>query len=171
MYNGQHGTNFVGISPCNLFGKYDNFSLENGHVVASLIRKITTASKSPEKKMEVLGTGRPLRQFLYAKDFGRMLLWLLNDVNAQELPHGFVVATSGVNEECSIKQLVETIRNVADPEIEIVYRTDMPDGQYKKTCSNAEFRARCPDFAFTSIEDAIRETTQWYQQHSQEARL
>ena len=62
-YNNQYNTNFVCVIPTNIYGKNDNFSLENAHVLPALIHKCFLA-KEKDEDFVILGTGKPLRQFI-----------------------------------------------------------------------------------------------------------
>ena len=68
--------------PTNLYGKNDNFSIENGHVIPGIIHKcyLESISKKNNKYINVWGTGKPLRQFLYANDLARVILHSINNI-------------------------------------------------------------------------------------------
>ena len=69
-YNTQYGTQWNYLIPCNLYSEYDNF--EHGkkmHFVTALLKKI----KNSKHELPLLGTGTPLRQFMYAGDLARVI--------------------------------------------------------------------------------------------------
>lgn len=43
-FNLEYGTNYIAVMPTNLYGPNDNFHLENGHVLPSIVRKIHLAN-------------------------------------------------------------------------------------------------------------------------------
>ena len=69
-YREQYGLNYVSVIPTNIYGPKDNFNLENGHVIPSLIHKCYLAKKNGED-FKVWGSGKPLREFIFSKDVGR----------------------------------------------------------------------------------------------------
>lgn len=77
-YNEQYGRHYVCVIPCNIYGEYDNFHLEDAHVMPALIHRTYLALKSGEK-LNVKGTGKPLRQFIHGKDVARLCCWALFD--------------------------------------------------------------------------------------------
>lgn len=83
LYNEQHGTHFAAIAPCNVFGPGDNFSLDDGHVLAGLVHKCYVA-KQEGKPLVIWGSGRPLRQFIYNKDLAKLMVWYTLDCNSTE---------------------------------------------------------------------------------------
>jgi GDP-L-fucose synthase len=83
LYNEQHGTNFAAIAPCNVFGPGDNFSLDDGHVLAGLMHKCYLA-KQEGKPFVIWGSGKPLRQFIYNKDLAKLMVWYMLDCDSTE---------------------------------------------------------------------------------------
>lgn len=43
-FNLEYGTNYIAVMPTNLYGPNDNFHLENGHVLPSIVRKVHLAN-------------------------------------------------------------------------------------------------------------------------------
>ncbi len=81
-YNKQYGHTFTSVIPCNVFGPHDNFNLEGGHVISGLIHKAHIAGRDG-KTFEIWGTGKPMRQFIYSRDLGRLIIWTMR--NYQEV--------------------------------------------------------------------------------------
>ena len=95
-YREQFNKNWSYLIPCNLFGEYDKFDLQKSHFVSALIRKIYEA----EKNIELFGSGKPLRQFMYAEDLAKVIIMLVE----RNIYDNFNV---GTKEVCSIKQIAE----------------------------------------------------------------
>lgn len=76
LYNNKYGYNFKCIIPTNLYGKYDNYYLTDGHIVPALIHKCYLESNSSKvnKLINVWETGTPLRKFLYVNDLAKILI-------------------------------------------------------------------------------------------------
>lgn len=172
-YYEQHGCLFTSVIPCNVFGPHDNFSLQSSHVIPALIRKLHDAieegksSGSPEKTVfTVLGTGRPLRQFIYSMDLAELFLWVLREYNSVEP----LILSVDEKDEVSISTVAETIARAFGFEGEIRYDSTQADGQFKKTASNAKLRRYIPHFQFTPFEQAINSTVQWFKENCDTAR-
>jgi len=172
-YYEQHGCLFTSVIPCNVFGPHDNFSLQSSHVIPALIRKLHDAieegksSESPEKTVfTVLGTGRPLRQFIYSMDLAELFLWVLREYTSVEP----LILSVDEKDEVSISTVAETIAQAFGFEGEIRYDSTQADGQFKKTASNAKLRSYMPNFQFTPFEQAINSTVQWFKENCDTAR-
>ncbi|XP_066518298.1 GDP-L-fucose synthase-like [Hoplias malabaricus] len=74
----QYGRKYTAIIPTNIFGPYDNFNLDDAHVLPALVHKTFTA-KREGTALEVCGSGRGLRQFIYSLDLARLYLWVLRE--------------------------------------------------------------------------------------------
>jgi len=72
--------------------------------------------------------------------------------------------------EVSIKDVAYMILEAAEFKGEVKFLTDKADGQFKKTASNGKLRGYLPEFKFTPLDGALRETVQWYTDNYQAAR-
>lgn len=77
-YAEQHGCKFTSVIPSNTFGPHDNFNIANGHVIPGLIHK-TYLAKRDNKPLEIWGSGKPIRQFVYSLDLGRLIVWAVRN--------------------------------------------------------------------------------------------
>ncbi len=151
-YNKQYGTNYNYLIPSNLYGEYDVFNDTSSHFVTALIKKIHNAKILGENKITLMGTGEPLRQFMYAKDFA----YIIKKCVENNIIDNVNVAC---NENLSIRQIAEIALKSCDAEHLILdFDSDKPDGQYRKDVSNVKMMSLFPDFKFTSLEDGIRQT-------------
>ncbi|KAE8283089.1 GDP-L-fucose synthase [Larimichthys crocea] len=75
-YFQQYGHRYTAVIPTNVFGPYDNFNIEKGHVLSALINK-TYKAKNDGTPLNVCGSGAPRRQFIYSLDLGRLIIWVL----------------------------------------------------------------------------------------------
>lgn len=156
--------NYTCIIPCNIYGPHDNFSIDNGHVIPSLIHK-TYLAKLDDKPLKVFGTGKSLRQFVYSFDVAQIIVKLLN-IRADIAPKRLVIAPS---EEMDIHWIVKYITNA----YQINYKFDndeKKDGQYKKTVSNQLLMTYFPDFKFTPIHHGLNMTMDWFDANYENAR-
>jgi len=151
-YNKQYGTNYQYLIASNLYGEYDKFGHQNSHFISSLIRKIHYAIKNGDDKIVLFGTGKPMRQFLYADDLSRVIVNCLeNDIyeNMNVSP----------DENLSIHEMAKIALKVFDAEnLTISYDSQYPDGQFRKDVTNAKLKSVISNFKFTSLSDGIRLT-------------
>jgi len=156
-YSQQHGCTFTSVVPCNVFGPHDNFNMQDGHVIPGLIHKAYKA-KADGTDFPIWGTGKPLRQFIYSLDLGRLFIWAIRNYEDIE-PIIFSVDES---DEISIADVAKLVLEAFEFKGNVVYLTDKADGQYKKTASNAKLRKLLPDFKFTPMNEAVEETVKWF---------
>lgn len=155
-YREQYGVNYVSVIPTNIYGKHDLFALENGHVVPSLIHRCFLARERGED-LEVWGSGKPLREFIYADDIAKLTEWAMEHYDEAE---PIIFSTS---EETTIKNLVEMIVELLHFKGKLIWRTDRPDGQLRKPSSNEKLRSYLPDFQFTPLYEGLKQTIEWFE--------
>ncbi|XP_075246807.1 GDP-L-fucose synthase-like [Convolutriloba macropyga] len=159
-YNEQHGRQFVSVIPTNVYGPNDNFHLHNSHVIPGLIHKIYLRKQDPEKyPFKVMGSGKPLRQFIFSHDLAKLMIWVVRDYFDKDP----IILSVGEKAEISIRDAVKQICVGLDyPFEELEFDTSKADGQYKKTVSNEKLMKILPDFTFTPFDKAIKETCEWF---------
>ncbi|KAK9754195.1 NAD dependent epimerase/dehydratase family [Popillia japonica] len=165
-YHQQHGNLFTSVIPCNVFGPHDNFNLESSHVIPGLIRKLFDIIQAGGDTFTVLGSGKPLRQFIYSLDLAKLFIWVLREYNEVDP----IILSVDEEAEVSIKDLAMELVQAFDFKGKIVYDTTKADGQYKKTASNQKLRRYLPDFEFTPFSKAIKDTVEWYKENHENAR-
>lgn len=156
-YRDQHGCNFTSVIPTNIYGPYDNFSIENGHVIPGLIHKCYLAKKN-NTEYSIWGSGKPLRQFIFNRDLAKLMVWTLLSYEDTDP----IILSPPESQEVSIESIARKIAQVMDFQGEIVFDTTKSDGQFKKTADNTKLMAALPDFKFTPFEEGIREATEWF---------
>jgi GDP-L-fucose synthase len=125
-FNQQYGTNFISVMPTNLYGPNDNYDLNNSHVLPAMIRKFHEAKLEGKDKVEIWGTGKPMREFLYVDDLADACYHLMMNYNGSE------VVNIGTGLDITIKDLALTIKEVVGFRGDIYFNTDMPDGTPRK---------------------------------------
>lgn len=126
FFKRQYGDNFISCMPTNLYGPNDNFDLKNSHVLPALIRKIHEAKVNKNDTVEIWGTGKPLREFLYVDDMADACVFLMENYDGEE--H----INIGTGQEISIKDLAELIKEIIGFQGELVFDDSMPDGTPRK---------------------------------------
>ncbi|OQR79901.1 GDP-L-fucose synthase-like [Tropilaelaps mercedesae] len=165
-YFAQHGRRYTAVIPTNVFGPHDNFNVDDGHVLPGLIHKAYIA-KREGKPLVVWGSGKPLRQFVYSLDLARLIVWVLRDYPEVEP----IILSVNESQEVSIADAAAMVAKAMDILLDnVIFDVSKADGQFKKTASNAKLRRYLPEFQFTPLDVAIRETVEWFQTNYETAR-
>ena len=162
-YRKQYGYDWISAMPTNLYGPGDNYHLEDGHVVPSLIHKFHIA-KERREDITIWGSGSPLREFIYSEDVARLVEILL-ETYTDASP--VILSTSN---EISIKDLVYLIADIYDYKGKIIWDTSKPEGQYRKPSDNSVIRSIAPDFKFTPIEEGLKKSIEWFIENYEKSR-
>ncbi|KAF2896364.1 hypothetical protein ILUMI_09827 [Ignelater luminosus] len=133
-YHEQHGCMFTSVIPCNVFGPHDNYNLESSHVIPGLIRKLYDSIERGEDIFAVMGSGKPLRQFIYSLDLAKLFLWVLRDYNEVDP----IILSVDETSEVTIKELAEELAKAFDFKGKIAFDITKADGQYKKNCQQCK---------------------------------
>lgn len=150
MYNEQYGTRYSTLTPCNLYSEHDHFEGDKAHFISSLIKKIYVAKKENKSSIDLFGSGKPLRQFMYAGDLANAICETLDESEIFE----YNIANK---ENYSIKEMAEIGLEACDAKhIKINWDKSKPDGQYRKDASSKKFTDKYPDFEFTSLKEGIK---------------
>ncbi len=139
-YNRQYGTQFLAVMPTNLYGLGDNYHPENSHVIPGLIRKFHEAKVKQDKTVEVWGSGKPRREFLFADDMALACIFLIGLSDEQYIPliaknrnNGLPpLLNIGSGADLSIGELAALIKGVVEFDGEIVLNPNKPDGTLRK---------------------------------------
>ncbi|AKG35952.1 GDP-L-fucose synthase family protein [Paenibacillus durus] len=125
-YNRQYGTNYISVMPTNLYGPYDNFDLNNSHVIPAMIAKIDAAKSSNQPNVTLWGTGKPRREFLYVDDMADACVYLMEHYDGTEF------LNVGTGEDLSIRELAELVKAVVGYDGELLFDAGKPDGTPRK---------------------------------------
>jgi|TARA_Y100000361_G_scaffold150795_1_gene167038 GDP-L-fucose synthase len=162
-YKEQYGVNYTCVIPTNIYGPNDNFNLENGHVLPALIHKCYLAKKN-NTDFVVWGSGKPLREFIYSEDVGRLTEWALNNYEEEE---PIIFSTS---DEISIGNVAEMVVYYMGFKGKLILDDEKPDGQFRKPSDNSKLKSYLPDFEFTPIDKGIEKSVNWFVENYEEAR-
>ena len=132
-YYRQYGSNFFSVMPTNLYGPNDNFDLQTSHVLPAFIRKFHEAVEKNEKEVVIWGSGKPLREFLFVEDLADAIIFLLENVNAEDLyEKGMTHLNVGTGKDISIDDLAKLIAEIIGFKGNIVHDVTKPDGTPRK---------------------------------------
>mmetsp|Transcript_13112 Transcript_13112/g.37207 ORF Transcript_13112/g.37207 Transcript_13112/m.37207 type:complete len:322 (+) Transcript_13112:146-1111(+) len=164
-YRQEYGCKFTSVIPTNIFGPHDNYNIENGHVMPGLMHKLYNCKKN-NTDFVIWGSGKPLRQFTYSRDMGRLFVWALENYDDSEP----IILSVGENEEMSIAEVAHTIAKAMNFKGNIKHDLSKSDGQFKKTADNSKLMKLNPDFKFTPFEEAVKESCEWFEANYESAR-
>lgn len=174
LYHEECGIKIINIIPTNIYGENDNFNLEESHVIPALIHKCYIAKKN-NTVLNVKGSGKSFRQFIFSKDLSRIILKLTEMSLKNECDKYLNIIASPI-EEYSIREIVFKIADIFDfDKTNIKFqqnnKCNQNDGQLKKTASNKKLMGILKDFKFTDIEIGLIETIYWFKSHYPNLRL
>ena len=154
-YNKQYGSNFISAMPCNLYGPGDTFDLNASHVIPALMMKAHEAKTKNEERLDVWGSGDPMREFLHVDDLADALVFLLQHYN------GTQHINVGYGEEISITTLTEKICETVGFTGGILFDPSMPSGTLRKIMDSTKIKLAGwrPK---TTLETGLKNTYSWY---------
>ena len=195
-YNLQYGTNFISVMPTNLYGPNDNFDLEKSHVLPALIRKIYLAKLLEESKfddilkdlkldsieeakkylssfgvneerVEIWGTGKPRREFLWSEDMAEACIFIMKNRDFKDTypkSQSEIINTHiniGTGKDVSIKELAEIIKSIVGFKGGFIYNVKKPDGTNRKLTDVSKIRSMGWQYK-VEIEEGIEKLYKWY---------
>jgi len=161
-YYRQYGSNFFSVMPTNLYGPNDNFNLETSHVLPAFIRKFHEAKEKNEKEVVIWGTGKPLREFLFVEDLADAMVFLLENVDAEDLyEKGISHLNIGTGKDISIDGLAKLIAEIIGFNGKIVHDSTKPDGTPRKLLDVSRINFLGWKYN-TELRDGIKKTYYWY---------
>ncbi len=154
FYRRQYGCDFISAMPTNLFGPCDNYHPQNSHVIPALIRKFHEAKVQGKAEVEIWGTGKPLREFLFVDDLAEALVFLLENYSSE----GHVNVGSG--EELPIGELAKAVMDVVGFKGGLRFNTAMPDGTPRKVMDVSHIN-KMGWKASTNLRDGLSKAYAW----------
>jgi len=165
-YNLQYATNFISVMPTNLYGENDNFDLETSHVLPALLRKIHEAKIENKPQVEIWGSGKPRREFMYSDDMADACVFIMenrefNDtyMDCKEVRNTHINIGTGV--DISISELAMMIKDIVGYKGELYFNSDKPDGTMIKLTDVSKLHALGWKHN-VKLEEGIRRVYKWY---------
>ena len=145
-YVKQYDKKWNYLIPCNLYGEYDKYEEHNSHFVSALIKKIYEA----DDEIELWGTGKPLRQFMYGGDLAKVIKYIIDN----GVVGNFNVAPNWVY---SINEIANiTKKACGKDELVVNYDNTKPDGQFRKDVDSSKLLSVLKNFQFTKLEEGVK---------------
>lgn len=149
LYRKIYDLDYSTLYACNLYSEYDNFDNDKkAHFITALLKKINNCVNEDEEILQLLGTGKPLRQFIHAADLADIIVQGLD----RELKMDFNVCDNVV---WSIREMAEIALKVLDKDLILKFDASKPDGQIRKDASDSKFRMLFPTFRFKSFANGL----------------
>ena len=156
-YKEQYKFNGVNLIPVNMYGPWDNFDPASSHVIPALILKFHEAMRDvPHKKVEIWGTGKASREFLYVDDCAQAIVSAMEDWND---PSPINIGTGA---EINIGDLATLIASTMGYNGELVFDSSKPDGQPRRCVDTTKAQAAFGFSAGVSFEDGLEKTIEWF---------
>jgi len=155
-YRAQYNFNAVYLLPVNLYGPRDNFNPKSSHVIPALLKKFIEAKEGKIPYVEVWGTGKATREFLFVEDAAEGIV-----LAAERYEKGEPV-NLGSGMEISIKDLVNLIARLVDYRGEIRWDPSKPDGQPRRMLDTTRAEKEFGFRAKTTFEEGLKKTIEWY---------
>lgn len=156
-YRQQYNFNSIFLLPANLYGPGDNFDLKTSHVIPALIKKALAAKSRGDSYIDVWGTGKATREFLYVEDAAEGIVLATEKYDKSE------PVNLGAGFEISIKELAELICKLVKFDGKIKWDISLPDGQPRRRLNIEKAKREFGFQAKTSLEQGIKLTIAWYQ--------
>lgn len=154
-YNQQYGTDYFCVIPTNIYGRNDNYNLENGHVIPSIIHKCYLSIVN-DTNLTLWGDGKSLREFIFAEDVAEICEHLLTEYKGNEP----IIISNSI--EYSIKYVAELITKIMGYKKKIIWDTSKPNGQYRKPSDNQRLKSVLPEYSFTPLETGLEATIDYF---------
>ena len=154
-YTEQYGMQTVSVMPNNLYGIFDNFRLNECHVIPAFINRFIDAKEKGLSQVVCFGDGTPTREFLFADDLADGLIFLMKNYNDPK------PINIGPNREVSIRYLSELIASLVGYTGNIIWDTAQPNGTPRRALDTSKMDALGWK-AKTSLEDGLKTTIDWF---------
>lgn len=162
-YRRQYGCDYIAAMPTNLYGPGDNFHPEHSHVIPGIMSRMHQAKLSNHQAIDIWGTGKPRREFLFVEDLADALIFLLKNYSEEDL------INVGTGIDITIEEMVKEMASVIQYQGAVNFDTQKPDGTPRKLLdisklSKLGWTAKMPLF------EGLKRTYRWYQENLSSAR-
>jgi GDP-L-fucose synthase len=154
-YRKQYGRQWISLMPTNLYGPYDNFNVETGHVLPALINRMVSAAQNGQKAVTLWGSGMAKREFLHAKDLAAAVELSIEKYDSD------LHLNVGTSKDLTIKELAETIARLSGFSGDILWDSTKPDGTPRKILDSSRLEALGWQ-AQIDLEEGIKDTIAWF---------
>lgn len=153
--------------PGNIYGPYDNFDLENAHVIPALVRKFVEATERDDgrgREIVIWGSGKATRDFVYAGDVADGMIAAIETYDGSEL------VNLSAGREHSVREVVDALTSTTGFRGKIVWDSSRPEGQSRRLFDINKAQRELGYQAVTSLYDGLKLTVDWYRTNRTGAR-
>lgn len=171
-YNRQHGRDYRSVMPTNLYGPHDNYHPENSHVIPALLRRFHEATLRGDDEVVIWGSGTPMREFLHVDDMAAASVHVMNLDDATYQAHTQPMLSHinvGTGQDCTIRELAETIARVTEFQGRLTFDSSKPDGTPRKLMDVSRL-AKLGWTASIDLETGLRDAYRWFVEHIDDVR-
>ena len=158
-YKEQYGFNSIHLIPTNMYGLRDHFDPDRSHVVAALVKKFIEAVDAGSSRVEIWGSGRPTRNFLYVDDAAE---GILRATVAMDDPAPMNLTNEHGN---TVRELAEAVAGAVGFRGELYFNTEKPDGQMKKILDVSRMKNALGWMPSTDLATGLQKTVAWYREN------
>ena len=156
-YRQQFGLHSITLLLTNMYGPHDVFSIERAHVVSALIKKFIDAKLHNESSVEVLGSGRAIREFLYVEDAADAI------IKATQLYDEDIPLNVGTGVETTIADLALSIKEISHYPGKIVWNTKASDGALRKVSDISRIKAKLQWEPKYDLKKGLTKSISWFE--------
>ena len=149
LYREQYGIDAISCMPTNLYGLNDNYDLENGHMIPSLIKRFLLAKDTGEKVV-LWGSGKPRREALFSDDCADALVYLMENYSSKD------IVNIGTGFDYSIKEFADIISDAVGVDVMAEWDKSKLDGTFEKRTDISRLKKIYPGFEPRDLEDGVR---------------
>ncbi len=155
-YHKQYDFTGIICIPGNIYGEFDNYNLHDSHVIPALVRKFIEAARDKKPTVEVWGSGKPTRDYIYAGDAAKGI------VKAAEVYTGAHVLNLSSGIETSVREICKHLQQITGFKGEVVWNTDRPEGQMRRFFDVSKAKNELGFSATTPLDQGLKKTVDWY---------
>ena len=171
-YNRQFGRDYRSVMPTNLYGPHDNYHPENSHVIPALLRRFHEATLRGDDEVVIWGSGTPMREFLHVDDMAAASVHVMNLDDATYQAHTQPMLSHinvGTGQDCTIRELAETIARVTEFQGRLSFDSSKPDGTPRKLMDVSRL-AKLGWTASIDLESGLRDAYRWFVDNEKDVR-
>jgi GDP-L-fucose synthase len=163
-YRREYGRKWISVMPTNLYGVNDNFDLRTSHALPALMRKFHDAKINGLDSVELWGTGKPRREFMFSDDFASALMHVIENYDDDK------PINVGTGTDVSILELSEIMKEIVGFEGSIRWNNDIPDGTFRKLLDISKLKSLGwkPE---NDLASGLQQTYEWFKENYENARL
>lgn len=152
----KYGFYYKTLIPCNLYGYWDKFDPIKSHMIPAIISKIHNSIINNNSTIEVWGSGKARREFMFAEDLADFIYFCIENID--KIPN---IINVGIGSDYSIEDYYYTTKNVLNANGDFYFDISKPEGMKQKLLDISE-QNKLGWAPKTSLEDGIKKTYEHY---------